>query len=505
MAGKNIFNTVQVTRPKNNAFDLSHDVKFSGNMGNLIPVMCTEAVPGDKFHISCETLIRMAAMVSPIMHRVDATIHYFFVPNRLVWPNWEDFITNTPDDEGNLPAFPIVGINSEFYSELCDYLGLPTPPADPLYAEQVSAIPFAAYQKIYNEYYRDQNLIDPVPDELVDGFNPGSDLLQLRKRAWEHDYFTAALPFAQKGASVNLPLAGFNDVPVRMNLDTAAASIITATPSNIGVAGDFPIDFPAGQTDKMFAETSLLVASSTTINDLRRAFRLQEWLEKAARGGSRYIEMIRSMFGVISSDKRLQRPEYITGVKTPVQISEVLNTTGTADLPQGNMAGHGIGVISGRYGNYFVEEHGYIIGIMSIMPKTAYQQGIPKHFLKTWDPFQYYWEQFAHIGEQEVQNREVYAYQAGDAGSGTFGYVPRYSEYKFEQNRVAGEFRSTLNHWHMGRIFSSAPALNAQFVTSDPTHRIFAVTDETEDKLYIHHFNKIRAIRPMPKFGTPTF
>lgn len=511
MAGTNFLNSVQVSKPRSNVFDLSHDVKLSMNMGNLVPIAILECVPGDKFNLSCESMIRFAPMVAPVMHRFDVTMHYFFVPNRIIWPNWEDFITNTPDAMGNLPAFPTLNFDAGTwnFSTLPDYMGIPMPVGYPVFgpSETVSALPFAAYQKIYNEYYRDQNLVTEVVDTLIDGDNSGvADFYLLRKRAWEHDYFTAALPFAQKGASVNLPLAGFNDVPVRVNINQPGSAVGTLTGTGtVSVTGDIPQ--PVGSVanvDGLFAETSQLAATSTTINDLRRAFRLQEWLEKAARGGSRYVEMIRSMFGVISSDKRQQRPEYITGVKSPVMVSEVLNTTGTTDAPQGDMAGHGIAVVNGKYGHYFCEEHGYIIGIMSVMPKTAYQQGLAKHFLKTSDPFEFYWEQFSHIGEQAVLKKEVYAFQGG-TGANTFGYVPRYSEYKFEPNRVAGQFRSSLNHWHAGRIFSAAPALNQAFVECDATHRIFADTDPDDDKLWVHVYNKIRAVRPMPKFGTPTF
>jgi hypothetical protein len=231
---------------------------------------------------------------------------------------------------------------------------------------------------------------------------------------------------------------------------------------------------------------------------------LQEWLEKNARGGTRYIENILAHFGVRSSDKRLQRPEYITGMKTPAVISEVLNMTGTNEAAQGTMAGHGISIGTGYKGNYYAEEHGYIIGIMSVMPKTAYQQGIPKNYLKT-DPTEFYWPSFAHIGEQEVQQQEVFAYTSN--ATDTFGYVPRYAEYKFLSNRVAGDFRTSLDFWHCGRIFSNEPTLSQEFIemdSEDIDERIFA-GGSVEDNLYVQVLNKIKAIRPMPVFGTPQF
>lgn len=515
---KNLFNSVKMFKPKSNVFDLSHDVKLSFNMGELIPVMCEEAIPGDRFNIGCETLLRFAPMVAPIMHRVDMTVHYFFVPSRILWSNWEKFITNT-EVGGLLPSFPFGQYSDGLgYGRLHDYFGLPNCPAP----NQVkhTAMQFAAYQCTVNEYYRDQNLVPEIDYKLVDDFNDCSDgtpLGTLRRRAWQHDYFTAALPFAQKGDPVNIPIGS-----QKVILDPDAA--VTDTPALIRRAIDHSLsatgnpleyrDTTGELQDSVTTDEKVLdpndtlitedTGESTTINDLRRAFRLQEWLEKAARGGSRYVENILAHFGVRSSDKRLQRPEYITGVKSPVQISEVLQTSSTdAAGPQGNMAGHGVGFMNGKYGNYFCEEHGYVLGIMSVMPKTAYQDGVAKQFLKFTDPFQYYWPSFAHIGEQEVEDTEVWAH-TGNRPT-VFGYVPRYAEYKFSNNRVAGDFKTSLNFWHMGREFAVAPVLNEEFITCDPTHRIFAVTDPAQQKLWAHVYHKVKAVRPMPKFGTPTF
>jgi len=499
---RNLFNSIKLTKPKKNVFDLTHDVKLSANMGNLTPILTMECVPGDKFDLSCESLIRFAPLVAPVMHRMDVTMHYFFVPNRILWDNWEKFITDANSELVSPYISMDTGRNAS-QLKFMDYMGVP-PISSGGTTTNINALPFAAYQAIYNEYYRDQNLIAPVNYKLTDGGQPfpsGYDnLLTLRKRAWEHDYFTASLPFAQKGAAVDIPIGLVEgDLPVYLN--SSSGTTLNGSPAsvNVGAQGG-RTDVPA---DSLYADTSNATIEPTTINDLRRAFRLQEWLEKNARGGTRYIENILTHFGVKSSDARLQRPEYITGVKSPVVISEVLQTGQSDTTPQGNMAGHGISVTSGRAGSYFCEEHGYIIGIMSVMPKTAYQQGIPKTFLKN-DSLDYFWPSFANIGEQPVTKNEIYAYTSNSQD--TFGYVPRYAEYKYMPSRVAGEFRTPkLDFWHLGRIFNNEPNLNQEFIECNPTTRVFAVEDVEGDHLYCHVLNKIRAIRPMPKYGTPMF
>lgn len=503
---KNIFNSVQVENPSRSHFDLSHEVKFTCDMGPLIPVLVMECVPGDKFRLGCESLVRFAPLVSPVMHEINMFVHYWFVPYRLIWENWEEYITNSVDP---LPAFPTYPCGDTIWQSgsLMDYFGLPDPTGQPEVV-QISAMAHGAYQCIYHEWYRDENLVPEFDYQLVNGSNAGNlDLNVLRLRAWEKDYFTAALPFAQKGQPVNIPLGTLTDVPVYQDTDTLVSSV-----NWIGTEGAGPgtrsVLVPTQDTDLnngyLYASTSDLDLGSTTINDLRRAFRLQEWLEIQARAGSRYVETILGHFGVRSSDKRLQRPEYITGVKSPVRISEVLQTGETGTSPQGNMAGHAVSYTRGKYGSYYCEEHGVIMGIMSVVPKPAYQNGIPKFFLKTNDPFDFYWPKFANIGEQPVVNDEVYAYQPD--GADTFGYVPRYSEYKFMPSRTAGEFRSTLDYWTLTRQFGSPPGLNEGFIEVAPaeTERIFAVEAAPNAHLYVSMYHSIQALRKMPKYGTPT-
>ncbi|WNK14806.1 MAG: major capsid protein [Microvirus sp.] len=512
---KNLLNSIKISTPSSNVFDLTHDVKMTGNFGYLMPVLALECLPGDKIHIGADTLIRFAPLIAPVMHRMDATIHYFFVPNRIVWDGWEEFITNHNSDRV-MPIIKSAEALTADQKKFLDYMGIP-PCTTVGQSADINAIPFAAYLKIYNDYYRDQNLITDLKDQcqLIDGDNSANlELFKMRNRAWEHDYFTASLPFAQKGASVDIPLGdvmlkpgtewNFNPRFEDLNQQlTATTAIQTDSAGNI-------FNTPVGNA-LAYNPMGTMTTEPTTINDLRRAFKLQEWLEKNARGGTRYVESILVHFGVRSSDARLQRPEYITGVKSPVIISEVLNTTGI-DLnatsqgggPQGNMAGHGIAVTTGKSGSKFCEEHGYIIGIMSVMPKSAYQNGIPKTFLKR-DSMDIYWPEFAHLGEQEVQNQEIFAYTASPKG--IFGYLPRYTEYKYMPSRIAGDFRTTLNYWHIGRIFNTPPALNQNFIECFPQDvaRIFAVTDPDADPLYIQILHRIKAVRRMPVFGTPSF
>lgn len=518
----NLFNDVIYNNVPMNTFPMDHSRKFSFNMGQLVPTYVQEVVPGDTFSVSQEQLIRMAPMVAPPMHRCRVKTYSFFVPNRLQWDGWEDFITNPLDPANPAPFFdnPTTDIK---VGSLADYLGYPTGLVG---AKKFNVFAIGAYFKIWDDYFRDQNLMPSDEfSKFVDGGNNSKGML-LRafnqegpyNKCWEKDYFTSALPFPQKGEAVTLALGGTADIDF-VNDGTRLTNIQSVGNGTTPVDGNAKFDNTSPTTTILTdanniqmvvdnsenLEVDLTSVTAISVEDLRRAFRLQEWLEINARSGNRYIESIQNHFGVRSSDARLQRAEFLGGGSSNISFSEVLQMSASDETtPQGNMAGHGINAGSNGGFTRTFEEHGYIISLMCVIPDTAYNNPTPRQLTRL-DPLDYLWPKFAQLGEQAVYNYEVDGeYPSGDALD-VFGYQGRYTDYKYNHSTVHGDFKTDLDYWHMSRKFASHnPVLNPDFVISDPTTRIFAVEDINVDKLYCVLFNRVKARRPLPRYNIPT-
>lgn len=494
---------------KRSKFSLSHYRLFSCDMGELVPVGLVEVLPGDTFQHATSLLVRVSPLLAPVMHPVHVRIHHWFVPHRLVWVNWEDFITGGSDGM-NASPFPTVELSpaESGVGTLADYFGVPPRVSG---TTVVSALPFRAYNLIWNEWYRDQDLQGEATVNDGNGADSTTDRT-LRKIGWEKDYFTSARPWTQKGPEVSIPLTG--DAPIR-----GLGTIVGAAPSgstnvnetdrgagvNYGNAytntpnGTMAIQASGSGTNAMpqvFAD--LTDVSAATINDLRLAFALQRYEEARARYGSRYTEYL-AYLGVRSSDARLQRPEYLGGGKQTIQFSEVLQTGPDAppDNVVGALKGHGIAAVrSNRYRRFF-EEHGYVITLLSVRPRTMYTQGLARTLNRRVK--EDFWQmELQHIGQQEVAKKEVYAESVDP--DGVFGYQDRYDEYRRQESNVAGEFRTTeLDFWHMARTFATEPVLNASFVQCNPTKRINAV--QTNDVLWIMANHNLKARRAVASSG----
>lgn len=496
---------------KRSKFSLSNYKLLTCDMGELVPCGLTEVLPGDTIQQATSALVRVSPLLSPVMHPVHVRIHHWFVPHRLVWDDFENFITGGPDGM-NASVFPTITVNTGTgfaTGSLADYLGVPTGVDD----IAMSALPFRGYAKIWNEWYRDQDLETALTVSTASGADTTTSTA-LQNVAWEKDYFTSARPWTQKGPEVTLPLG--TDAPVKgigkanqtfssgaqsgYETDGVGATAYANAINMQSANGVFYVQEDPAQTGYPNIRVDLTEASSATINELRTAFALQRYEEARARYGSRYTEYLRYL-GVRSSDARLQRPEYLGGGKQTIQFSEVLQTGVTTDGDDsegvGNLKGHGISALrSNRYRRFF-EEHGYVFSFISVKPKTMYAQGLPR----TWNrrtKEDFFQKELQHIGQQEILNKELYAAHASPEA--IFGYQDRYDEYRRTESTIAGDFRNTLDFWHYARIFGSAPALNASFVKSVPTKRVNAV--ESEDCLWIMANHSIQARRMVSHTGT---
>lgn len=565
----NLFNSIPLLKPRKNAFKLSHNVKLTCEMGQLVPVFVQDVLPSDRFKLSVSNIVRFAPLLAPIMSEVDVFFHFFFVPNRIIWSEWETFMTGSKNgrklDEDQVPVPPRIVFDGSIlntalkngqnwandghapltHGSLADYLGFQTFKSGITFNSgnyPLDELPFRAYYKIWSDWYRDENLIDDVLPDYID--NSGDrlitnsnltdveNLMQLRRRCWKKDYFTSALPFAQKGDDVLIPGSSSSVSFKSGRLPTAQYSTTYGAFSGESVPlSSSPVSIKqmarssnsgnlnVGSTqDMLFPNTNVFnidpkslneflsggQASEGTIRELRRAFAAQKFFERRAVGGTRYIEQNYAFFGVRSSDGRLQRSEYLGGSKNPVVISQVLQTSeGTASSPLGTPAGNAVSA-GGKYiFDRSFEEYGWIIGLMSIMPKPDYIQGIPKMFLRR-DIYDYYWPQFAKIGEQPIENQELYFSPISKNNDGTFGYTPRYAEYRFRNNRVCGDFKDTLKFWTLARDFDAPQALNHSFVECNPSDRIFAVSDSASadyNHLWCEIGLNVKSLRPLPKYG----
>lgn len=497
---------------KRSKFSLSHYRLLTCDMGELLPCGIFEVLPGDAVQQSTNLLVRASPLLAPVMHPVDVRVHHWFVPHRLIWDGFENFITGGPDgmDATAFPTITIGGGTGAAVGSLADYLGVPTGVNNIV----VSALPFRAYDLIWNENYRDQDL----ETKLVFSTGNGADVTTstaLQNCDWEKDYFTSSRPWEQKGPAITIPLgstapimglggttgivavgAGATVLATTAAGDIAAGQPFASTNSNLSGFRTQTTGALNASTNRPQVFADLSGASAITVNALREAMALQRYEEARARFGSRYVEYLRYL-GVKSSDARLQRPEYLGGGRQTIQWSEVLTTATAGTDPVGTMKGHGIaGMRSNRYRRYF-EEHGYVISLMSVRPKTMYFQGLPRTFNRRVK--EDFWQQeLQHIGQQEVLNKELYAAHASP--DGTFGFQDRYDEYRRLESGVSGEFRSTvLNFWHMAREFSSSPALNATFVKCVPTERTFAVP--ANDVLWCMAKHSIQARRMVAGVG----
>ncbi len=539
--GQHRFSQVPTAEIQRSQFDRSCGLKTTFSSGWLIPIFCDEALPGDTFNLQMSTFARLATPLHPIMDNMYMDFHFFFVPNRLLWDNWQKFCgeQTDPDDSTDYltPIMTATSSPGESTGNIADYMGIPISAPD----LEFSAFWHRAYTMIWNEWFRDQNLQDSAAVNTDDGPD-GPSAYSLLRRGKRHDYFTSCLPWPQKGPSVELPLGttapltldsqfmattgipdaipsfqielGTGDhtgITLDTGTSTANANYSATMPASAPVDTGISWDNPGLQTqlDGATGVVDLSTATAATINALRQAFQIQRLYERDARGGTRYTEILRSHFGVVSPDQRLQRPEYLGGGTAQINLNAVPQTSSSDAQPteQGNLAAYGTSTSSGIGFNKSFVEHGVILGLASVRADLNYQQGLLRMFSRRtrWD---YFWPALAHLGEQAVLNKEIYAQGSPDQDidDQVFGYQERYAEYRYKPSMITGVMRSaapqSTDTWHLAQHFSSLPELGDVFIQENPPiQRIIAVTSEPEF-LFDAYF-KYKCARPMPVYSVP--